>query len=364
MRRRAPGRRERLTAALAAVTVAAGCSGDARETPSRQPVPPNTRPEFRSPKSISSPAKVAIPIDGLPAGIAAGEEGVWVAVYGRDAGDRLVRIDPVTNRVAASIPLHGDPYELVVGEGSVWVTGNSAESGDVLHRIDPDTNRVVATWAFPRDSTTAIAAGEGAAWVARSGSLVRIDVQANEVARTIPLGAGPVRHNLDELAVSHDAVWVLALEGLDSPGDLIRVDPETNRVTGRAKARALNMGTGPGGVWITGCVDCDEYRDTFFAQEIDTETGAPVGPRIAAEGVSSGPLFVGADSAWFGGYGREGEAIAFRLDPGTREIEQFLRIGRFAFPGMAHDAEHQSIWVARPAPASVVRIDLDQAPAE
>jgi YVTN family beta-propeller protein len=351
----------RLTPALMAVVVAAGCGGAPRETAPRDPVPEDTSLQFRSPKPITTPEHVAIPLDGQPGQIVAGDEGVWVAVYGGRAGDRVVRIDPATNRVVASIPVEGDPYELAVGEGSVWAKGNSAASGDVLHRIDPRTNRVVATWAFPRDSTTAIAAGEGAAWVARSGSLVRIDGETNEVVRTIALAGNPVRHNLDEMAVSHGAVWILALEGLDGPGDLIRVDPETNRVASTARAEVLNMGTGPGGVWVTGCVDCDEHRDTFFAQRIATETGAPTGPRIAVDRVGFEPLLVEEDSAWFGGYGRHQDAVAFRLDADTHAIEPFLRIGDFPFPGMAFDAENQSIWVARHAPPSVVRVEVDQA---
>jgi hypothetical protein len=60
-------------------------------------------------------------------------------------------------------------------------------------------------------------------------------------------------------------------------------------------AGALNMGAGRGGVWITGCVDCDQHRDTFFAQEIDTEANAPAGPRFAVDGVGFGPLLVGAE---------------------------------------------------------------------
>jgi DNA-binding beta-propeller fold protein YncE len=282
-------------------------------------------------------------------------------VDGGQEGDRVVRIDPAVNRVVASVPVEGDPYELAAGEGSVWVTGNSAESGDVLHRIDPRTNRVVATMAFPRDSTAAIAAGEGAAWVVRSRSLVRIDLDTNEVALTIPLEAGPVRHNFDELAFSQGAVWVLALVGLDSPGDVIRVDPESNRVATRVETKALDMGAGPGGLWITGCVDCDEYRDTFFAQEIEAGAGAPVGPGIAVDKVGFGLLFVGEESVWFAGHGRNGDTIAFRLNAETHAVEQFLRLGDFPYPGIAFEAENQAIWVARPAPASVVRVDLAEA---
>jgi YVTN family beta-propeller protein len=350
-----------LTAILAALVAAtAGCGGGAREAAPRDPLPEDGPLQFRSPKSISSPGKVAIPIDGQPGEIAAGDEGIWVAVYNGRAGDRVVRIDSATNQVTASVSVEGDPYEVAVGEGSVWAKGNSAANGDVLHRIDPQTNRVVATWAFPRDTTTAIAAGEGAAWVARSGSLVRIDARTNEIAGTTPLGSDAARHNLDELAVSHGAVWVLALEGLDGPGDLIRVDPETSRVVSTAHTEVLNMGTGPGGVWATGCVDCDEHRDTYFAQRIEAETVTPIGPRIAVERVGFSPLYVGEASAWFGGYSRDGETVAFRMDLASHSIEQLLRIGTVAFAGMAFDAESQSLWVARAAPASVVRVAADQ----
>jgi YVTN family beta-propeller protein len=360
--RTAHRRLARLPAALAglALTVGAGCGGEARETAARPPVPDDAPLEFRSPQSIGDPAKLAIPLDGQPAGIATGEEGVWVAVYDGRAGDRVVRIDPATNQVAASVPVRGDPYEVAVGEGSVWVTCNSAESGDVLHRIDPGTNRVVATWAFPRNSTTAIAAGEGAAWVARSGSLVRIDAETNEVVRTIPLAGGAARLNLDELAVGHGAVWIVALGGLDGPGDLIRVDPETNRVASTARAGVLNMGTGPGGVWISGCVDCDQHRDTFYAQRAETGTGTPTGPRIAVERVGFSPLYVGEGAAWFGGYSGDGDTVAFVMDLESHSIEELLRIGTFAFAGMAYDPRSQSIWVARAAPASVVRLAVDR----
>jgi hypothetical protein len=259
------------------------------------------------------------------------------------------------------VPVTGSPFEIAAGEGSVWVTGNSERGGDVLHRIDPRTNRVVATAAFPRDSTGAMAAGEGAVWLVRSGSLARIDPDTAEIAHTIPLESGPRRHNFDRLTVGHGAVWVLALEGLDHPGDVLRIDPEAQRIAATIPAGALAMGIGPGGLWISGCVDCDEHRDTFFAQEIDIDANAPAGPRLAIERVASGPLFAGEDAAWFGGYDRHAHAIAFRLDPDTYIIDEFLRIGRFIFSGMAFDAQNKAIWIARAAPASVIRVDLDTA---
>jgi hypothetical protein len=192
-----------------------------------------------------------------------------------------------------------------------------------------------------------------------SSSLARIDPATNRVERILPLDAARGRY-VDELAVGQGAVWLLALrlgESGEQPGDLIRFDPETNQVEATIDAEALNMGVGPGGVWVTGCVDCDQHRDTFFAQEIDTAANAPVGPRIAVDRVGFGPLLVATDFVWFSGYGAEEETVAFRLDPDTRAIDPLLRLGGFLHSGAALDAEARTLWVAT-APHSVVRTDV------
>lgn len=360
----------RSEAVVAAALVLAGCGGstdksDRQASADTAPIVGRmreaARPEFVSPPVVSVPSTVAIELDAHPGEIVAADEGVWVVV----GSSRVVRIDPATNRVVATVPIQGDPYELAAGYGAVWVTGKRDQGADVLQRIDPDTNRVVATIPLAGSYAGPVAAGEGAVWLvlidreSRSGSLARVDPETNEVVLTIPLDDGRARYAFDELTFGQGAVWVLALEGLDGPGDVIRVDPETNRVAATIHAEALNTGIGPGGLWITGCVDCDEHRDTFFAQEIDTEANAPVGPRIAIDKVGFGPLFVGKDSVWFSGDGNDGSTIAFKLNPKSRAIEEFLRLGRFFPTGAAFDAKHAAIWVARAAPASVVRVNLD-----
>jgi hypothetical protein len=223
----------------------------------------------------------------------------------RETG-RLEFADPIEIRVPAtvSIPVGGGPpVDVVAGDEGVWVTVDRGARDSRALRIDPATDRVVAS---------------------------------------VPVeGSG--------------AVWVLALEGLDSPGDVVRVDPES----GRVRAEALNTGAGPGGLWITGCVDCDGYRSTFFMQEIETGANAPVGPRIALRKMGSSPLFVGHDSVWFLGYGEDEGTVAIRLDPETHAVEELLRLGDFVHRGTAFDREHMAIWIARAAPASVVRVALD-----
>ena len=71
---------------------------------------------------------------------------VWAA--GSENG-RIVRIDPVTNRITAVTPLHGTVTDLAVDRDSVWV---SIVPDDVVFRLSPDDGSVLAT----------IPAGDGA----------------------------------------------------------------------------------------------------------------------------------------------------------------------------------------------------------
>ena len=74
--------------------------------------------------------------------------------------------------------------------------------------------------------------------------------------------------------------------------------------------------------------------------------------------MGSGRYFVGEDSVWFAGYGPEEDTIAFRVDPAKPAVEEFLSVGDFYHSGTAFDEHNQAIWIARAAPASVVRVYL------
>jgi hypothetical protein len=293
-------------------------------------------------------------LGGHPGSIAFGEGAVWVTVFGRGgARERVLRVDPDTNEVTARIPVEGGPFEIAAGRGAVWVTGNFIRREDVLQRIDPKTNRVVATIELPGRYAGPVATGPGGVWLlvsarddTRSQSLVRIDTASNEVARTVPLRAG---RYVSQLAVAKRVVWLLALRVGNTdllPGEVTRFDRRAGRVTARIASKALTMGLGPGGLWITGCAECGVHRRSFFARRIDTEAKAPVGPRVAVRRVSFGPLFVGRDRVWFGGYEDASDTIAFSVDPETGRIDRFLRLGSILHTGMAVDPDARVLWVA------------------
>jgi YVTN family beta-propeller protein len=99
-----------------------------------------------------------IPLGDGPLGIASGEGAVWVVLYGER---RLLRLDPLTGKVAARIPVGDGPLSVAAAEGSVWVTNR--EDGTVT-QVDPDTNRVRRTIDVQMPPY-GVAASGGKAWV-------------------------------------------------------------------------------------------------------------------------------------------------------------------------------------------------------
>jgi YVTN family beta-propeller protein len=321
------------------------------------------QPVLLTPPPATSPPTELIHLGGgHPGAIALADTGVWVTVYAGRGRNRVVAIDPATRRVKARIPVRGGPFYIAASDGAVWVTGNFTRRGDVLHRIDPVAKRVVATIPLPGRFAGPIAVGPRSVWVLATNHdvtrqwLVRIDPATNEIVRSVSLPTT----NVEDLRVGERFVWLLALKAGrigELPGDVLRFDPRTSRVTGRIDAEALTLGVGPGGIWVSGCVECGRHRRTYFAQKLAARAGRLAGPRIAVRRVAFGPLFVGRDRVWFGGYGRSGGPIAFSVDPESGQIDRFLRLGGFLYSGMALDPRRHVLWVAKAA-GGVLRVDL------
>lgn len=173
----------------------------------------------------SARATVRIPVvTTAPAAVGAG--GVWVVCCGGNAeGGRLVRIDPVTNRVAATIRLHGGPGAVGAGASGVWVRGVTGKPGhpQVWH-IDPATNRVVATIRLRGDLSGdrgGVLVGRDWVWVSNPASFTvyRIDPRHDRLTSDRFEAVGR------DLAAAGGLVWVQAdgtrLVGL-RPGEAAR----------------------------------------------------------------------------------------------------------------------------------------------
>jgi streptogramin lyase len=106
--------------------------------------------------------------------VAYGAGAFWITC---DEGT-LLRVDPVTHRVAATVRLGGQAGSAgrVAADGSViWVTN----LGDTLFRVDPHSNTIVGSDSVTGPAAadlTDLAVGPGAVWLTTShGTLVRFD---------------------------------------------------------------------------------------------------------------------------------------------------------------------------------------------
>ena len=160
-------------------------------------------------------------------GIACSRDAVWMAT--NEAGDKVVRIDPKTNTVAAEIPVVAGSHTVDFGEGAVWVTQSK---GKLLSRIDPKTNKVTDTIEVgpqPRFLTV----GEGFVWTLNQGdgTVSKVDPKTRKVVATISVG---IPGDGGEISAGGGAVWITVFQI-----PISRIDPKTHKVT--------HQYAGPGG---------------------------------------------------------------------------------------------------------------------
>ncbi|HKP18242.1 MAG TPA: hypothetical protein VJT84_07170 [Gaiellaceae bacterium] len=129
----------------------------------------------------------------LGTGIAFAGDAVWLLTV---QPSTLVKLDPergtVLARVAVAPPTaqkHGliDAWWVTAGSGSLWLANANY---DVVTRVDAVTATVVATIPVSAPAPFGVAFFGGAAWVAGSGKVARLDPATNRVTGTVTLSAG------------------------------------------------------------------------------------------------------------------------------------------------------------------------------
>jgi hypothetical protein len=242
---------------------------------------------------------------------------LWVAGFGA-----VSRIDPATGRLLARIAIAavGDLSQIAAAGGSIWVT-----SADGVYRIDDATNRVVAAVDTGRGATLGITAGAGRIWVTRpgegAGEVLAIDPRTNRVAGPpIAVGPGPAR-----LAYGTGSAWVLDT----APLAVQRIDPATasattpaalataSATTPTALATALSassqagaIAAGDGSLWVT---------STDRLTRFDPSTGRVLATlRIAR----AGELAIAGTAAWVLGEPRSRSPTRFYPIKNTARLWQ------------------------------------------
>jgi hypothetical protein len=198
---------------------------------------------------VTSRIPLGEPLSGSVSVSAAGDT-VWVACCGRSgtgvstSGGRLLRIDPRRKRVVADIALNASPVAIAADASAAWV----ATAGGQVLMVNPRRNRVTATInaGGPLGFDHTIAVAPGGVWLADpfDEELVRIDPETRRVTARIPAGA------VTTLAVAGDTVWALSSVGL------VRVGPTGDRVAavdpGPSLRRARLVAADSNAVWTAG----------------------------------------------------------------------------------------------------------------
>jgi len=257
-------------------------------------------------------------------------------------------LDPETGAVRKAISFGTSPSSVGVGEGSVWVLDGDDQT---VTQIDPETNEVVRVFGTSSRPTD-IGAGAGAVWVGNGArdnldemprSVSRIDPASGVVVDTIELPARRGGHldgiggfSRQKIAVTPEAVWVI-----NPDQSISRIDPRTNRVVARVKARAQVIAAGEGEVWIG--------QEGGIA-EVDTARNV-VGQRIPLGGETASALAVGAGAVWAADP-FEGSIWRIPRDrpAGRRQIRLARWVNRVAFGA-------GSVWATNEIADEVYRID-------
>lgn len=204
---------------------------------------------------------------------------LWVA-----GAHSLERLNPVNGAVEATIrlPVEGLAAGLAFGAGSGWVASGGANTGNSpsLARIDPATSRIVATIdvtgsspAHVRVLSQGIACAAGRVWLSRDstaahGDVVSVDPATNRPdGRPVTVGTGPdtVIAAFGSLWVENTGLTVGITHAAALPASVARIDPLTRQVTTEPFSGAPSAGFGS--LWV---------RDHDTITRYDPSTGSQI----------------------------------------------------------------------------------------
>lgn len=225
---------------VTALLLATACSGPE----------PTRANDWRGALTVGEP----IPVGDYPVAAVASKDAVWVTHANEGT---VIRIDPSSDEVVATIRVSDEGLAaqrpIALTDDAVWVVGpmgfevrgRSSEgvsryrTGGLV-RIDPETNEIVAR--IPTGVTRgSVVAVNGDPWVANGedGTVTGVDGETNEVIGAIDV-SGEV---IDGLALVRGSLWTIvgcqrSLLHLDGEGQvetcevvsLARIDPETRAV--------------------------------------------------------------------------------------------------------------------------------------
>jgi streptogramin lyase len=331
---------------------------------SREPVGPQPPTQ-----TVASPGSITrAPLDagfGPPQAIAAGEGAAWVVVGTSETDNVVYRVDARSNQ-ATVLPQTNGAHWVAAGEGGAWVTAcRESDRGPcrdpVVLRLAPESGEIVATIQLEKNPGQVVT-GEGAVWVADADRLVRIDPATNRIT-----GRFDVCCSL--WGASYGSVWVADLDGRE----LIRVDARTGRVLARFPAPRgdpCKVAVGEGFVWVASCLSFGPPSDQpDVIEQIDPTTNEMVDTRSIESAIH---LAAGAGFLWLARAATGDTAITLsRIDPRTHEsVGEPLKIpfdpnrlpyqapGPSVGPPLFLAVAGDAVWISDFQDGEVIRIQL------
>jgi YVTN family beta-propeller protein len=345
--RRAPRWHELV--AVAVLLAAAGCTGAANTPSSPRSTPPAPTPtDTTVPTFDRGRFAAVIPLPGA-ATMTVADGMLWVL---KGAGT-VVRVDPATNRVVGKpLRVPADAAAIAVAQRALWVTSVAdgdlgAPGKDTVTRIDLATGRTVATITVGR-APLDLAVTPGAVWVTNAGaggaSVARIDPQTNRpTGRPVGTGASP-----QSLATGGGSLWVANHDART----VTRIDPASGKVLADipVPSEPHRVAYGAGAVWVS------NWHDNSVSR-IDPATNRVAGSPIPIGSHHAGNLVVGAGDLWVtSDYRPEAaseDVVVVRIDPQTNQAVETVAVGGHPID-VAVTAG--AVWVSVANPGALLRI--------
>ena len=275
------------------------------------------------------------------------------------ATNSVAAVDAKTGKLALTAPLLGRPTDVAAGGATAWVaTVDSTAVAGVSGR----TRSILRAVSLP-GSADAVAVGEGSVWVAdgRRGVLTRIEAGYERDGRQIRFPRGRPRSDQATrlrapraaLAAGAGAVWLT-----NGSEQLMRVDPDTRRITEIQAGRRLNgVAFGAGAAWAVSSRSATVVR-------VDPSTmGVTDQVSIAGPSGAGAPFPVAIAATSRAVWVLNGNtATVTRIDPRTRDIVRTIPIGIDRVPTDIA-AAGRSAWVAN-GDGSLSRLDVGAAAAK
>jgi serine/threonine protein kinase/ABC-type transport system substrate-binding protein len=209
------------------------------------------------------------------------------SAWATTTNQNLVRIDLASRKVKAIQPLPWVPAQLASGDGSVWIP---QDTGQEVIRIDAGSGKVAARFKVRGDPDGANVGGavyaDGSLWLARGGSVVRVDPRTGRVLRRL-LAASRW------LVFADGAIWA----GDPASGRVWKIDPFADKIAHQAKLHGWLSGLAVGGGSVWAPIQPDGVVFKLGEDDLGIQGSPAAGPDPESVSFGGGHLWIANTAA-------------------------------------------------------------------